>query len=159
MQATPAVPPFFPPPLPFITILTLPPHTHLRNFLQGKPLDASDITTLEDALEEIRKLRTFASKALNSTHSNEAIARGAGSMSKSIFHPLFTPLNSSLTLSFALFYPSQGKEKRPRRCRRETELRLLRPLRKKILPKTWRSQKINPRCNHTQHPLQSLFWR
>jgi CRP-like cAMP-binding protein len=53
-----------------------------QNFLQGKPLDASDITTLEDALDEIRKLRTFASKALNSTHSNEAIARGAGSMIK-----------------------------------------------------------------------------
>ncbi|GMH51816.1 hypothetical protein TrRE_jg4284 [Triparma retinervis] len=51
-----------------------------QNFLQGKPLDASDITDLETALVEIRKLRTFASKALNKDASNEALTRGAGSM-------------------------------------------------------------------------------
>jgi len=51
------------------------------NFLQGKPLDASDIHDLESALKEIRNLRQFASKALNSHDQGSMAIRGA-SMSK-----------------------------------------------------------------------------
>ena len=49
------------------------------NFLQNKPLDASDIKNLEEAKEEIRRLRVFASKALQSQDS-ESLARTGGTM-------------------------------------------------------------------------------
>ena len=48
-----------------------------HNFLQGKPLDASDITDLESALKEIRNLRGFASKALQNQDQGAMAMRGA----------------------------------------------------------------------------------